>query len=398
VIGGAVPHGSAPSEELVLVLRCAGAVANLSTNEIDEHAAVVTDWTHLFELAVRHAVVPLVSRQLARASPGVVPSATITAFESAVRQGALRSLQLAGELVGVVNEFKRHGIDSIPVKGPTLAALVYDDLSNRQYDDLDVLVHLEDVGRSREALALLGFRGVKRVFNDSRDALLPQDVEEAFTHAENATLFELHWSLNHRTLANGTLDDHWWEDRQQVLLGGEAIRTLGPERLILYLSMHGAKHSWMRIGWLCDLHRCLVTFVNVDWEVVRRMASENGASRMIAVGLLLVNDLLDGSGLTERALARVPPDGTSRTVAASIRDRILRSPLFVPEIDFAMQMRIRERVVDRLRYAVHILAEPWPADIIALEFPRTLRGAYYIFRPIRLAWKYLPRARGANTA
>lgn len=396
--GEAAPHGSVPSTELAFLLRCAGSVADVPTHEIDNRAAVVTNWSHLFELAVRHAIVPLVSRQLSRASPGVIPSDTITAFESAVRQGALCSLQLAGELVRVVNEFKRYGIDSIPVKGPTLAAIVYDDLSNRQYDDLDVLVHLEDVDKSREVLAVLGFRRVSRVYNDSRDALLPQDVEETFIHADNAITLELHWSLNHRTLANGTLDERWWEDRHQVVLGGEGIRTLGPERLILYLSMHGAKHSWARIGWLCDLHRCLVTFPNANWEVVRRMANENGASRMIAVGLLLVSDLLDGRALSERALARMLPDRTSRAVAASIRDRLLSSPLFVPEIDFATQLRIRERVFDRLKYAIHILAEPWPADITAIEIPPALRGAYYIFRPIRLAWKYLPRAPWANTA
>jgi hypothetical protein len=386
----------APSPELAFLLHCARASAPLPTEELDRQSAVVTDWPHLFELAARHAVIPLIYRQLIRVSPGIVPSTTIAAFDSAARDRAIRSLQLAGQLVVVVRELKRHGIDAIPVKGPTLAALVYGNLSLRQYDDLDVLVRLEDVGRSRETLAALGFRAVVPVFNDSRDSLLPQDIEEAFTHAESAISFELHWSLNHRTLAHGTLDDRWWEDRQQVVLGGEAIRTLGAERLILYLCMHGAKHSWARIGWLCDLQRCLATFASADWAVIWRMAGENGAERMVAVALLLVSNLLDAGSLTERAFALVPPGRRSRAIAGSIRDRLLHSPLFVPEIDFAMQLRLRERLRDRARYAIHILAEPWPADVTALEFPRALRGAYYMFRPLRLAWKYLARHRCWN--
>jgi hypothetical protein len=196
--------------------------------------------------------------------------------------------------------------------------------------------------------------------------------------------------LSHRTLERDSLEAGWWEGRQSVDLGGAAIRTLGPERLLLYLCMHGAKHSWARLGWLCDLHRSLQRFDDADWVVVWRMARENGAVRMVGVALILVNELLGGSALTSRAFAVRKPERISRALAARIRDRLLHSPDAVPGIDFAMQLQLRDRWRDRMRYAAHILAEPWPSDVSALRLPRSLRGAYYIFRPLRLAWKYLP--------
>ena len=120
---------------------------------------------------------------------------------------------------------------------------------------------------------------------------------------------------------------------------------------------------------------------------------------MVTVGLILVDELLDGGALTSQAFAQQRPDRISRALAARIRERVLHSPDLVPDIDFTMQMRIRDRLRDRVRYAIHILAEPWPADVSALELPRSLRGAYYVFRPLRLAWMHLlHRAHDAHAA
>lgn len=110
---------------------------------------------------------------------------------------------------------------------------------------------------------------------------------------------------------------------------------------------------------------------------------------MVSVGLLLVAELLDGEELVAQAFKNREPDEASRRVAASIRDRLLHTPELVPEIDFAIQLRLRDRARDRARYAMHILAEPWPADVSALRLPLSLRGAYYVFRPLRLARKHL---------
>lgn len=388
MIGAVAPAATAPSAEVALLLRCVSAAGDDPVEEIERLSSRVTDWPRVLELAARHAVIPLVNRQLVRVRRDVVPDDTIASLRALAREGAVRGMQLAARLVSVVQELDRRGIDTLPVKGPTLAALVYRDLSLRLYEDLDVLVHRSDVDVASRALVALGFRPVK-MFNDARDSLVPETHHAAFFDAEGGIPLELHWSLTHKTLARESLEDWWWAQQQSVDLGGTTIRTLQAAPLVLYLCMHGAKHSWARIGWLSDLRQTLRRFDAIEWDVVWRMAREGGASRMVSVGLLLVAELLDGEELVAQAFKNREPDEASRRVAASIRDRLLHTPELVPEIDFAIQLRLRDRARDRARYAMHILAEPWPADVSALRLPLSLRGAYYVFRPLRLARKHL---------
>jgi hypothetical protein len=110
---------------------------------------------------------------------------------------------------------------------------------------------------------------------------------------------------------------------------------------------------------------------------------------MVRVGLLLIGELLDGELLIARAFANRMPDLASRELVATIANRLRLAPDVLPGIDYSVQMRMRDSWSDRARFAIHILAEPWPADVSALRLPLTLRGAYYLFRPLRLAWKYL---------
>lgn len=388
MIGAVATTATAPNAEVALLLRCVSASDDASGAEIERLSSLVTDWPRLIELAARHSVIPLVSRRLSALRSGVIPEDSLAALRSFARDGALRGLQLTAALVSVVKELDRRGIDALPVKGPTLAALVYQDLSLRLYEDLDVLVHRRDVNAATRLLAELGFNPTK-TFDDSRDSLIPETHHAAFFNGSTGVPLELHWSLSHKTIARDSLEDLWWTQRQDVDLGGTTIRTLESELLVLYLCMHGAKHSWARIGWLCDLHWTLRRFDTIDWNVVWKIARDSGALRMVTTGLLLVEELLGSSETISCAFDKRPPDHTSLAIAAGIRRRVLESPDIVPAVDFAVQLQLRDLLRDRARYAFHILAEPWPADVASLRLPLSLRGAYYVFRPLRLAWKHL---------
>lgn len=389
------PTATAPSAELALLLRCVSATDDESVAEIERLSLLVTSWPRVLALASRHALVPLTSKRLSCLRPGVVPDEFLSGLRSIARDGALRGLKLAAQLVSVMRALDRRGIDALPVKGATLAALVYRDFSLRLYSDLDVLVHREDIDAASRVLEELGFTPI-RTFDDSRDSLIPETHHAAFLNSASGTPLELHWALSDRTISCESLENRWWTQRQTVDLGGTTVRTLNTELLVLYLCMHGAKHSWGRIGWLCDLHQTLRRFDDIEWDVVWRVAKDAGALRMVTAGLLLVDGLLSGSELTSQAFEKRPPDRASRAVTAGIQRRLLNSPDVVPEIDFVVQLRLRDLLRDKARYVIHILAEPWPADVSAIRLPLALRGAYYVFRPLRLTWKHLihrdPRA------
>jgi hypothetical protein len=279
----------------------------------------------------------------------------------------------------------------MPFKGPTLAVLVYGSLSLRQYEDLDILVRREEVERARKALLSLGYAPVI-AFNDSQRASIRlSGHHEQLVNAATGATIELHWSLNNRSLTHDSFEHHWWDNRQSVAIGGVDMRTLGVEQMLLYLCMHGGKHSWGRLSWLCDFQRALRAYPNAYWSRVWALARENGGARMVEIALLLVESLLDGGALTAAAAQGRREDPEAKMIAELIARRLREQAGGEPSLDFRVQLRSRERQRDRLRYTWHILATPHPADVALLGLPRALHGVYYVVRPVRLLLKHLSR-------
>lgn len=169
------------------------------------------------------------------------------------------------------------------------------------------------------------------------------------------------------------------------------MRTLGAERLLLYLCMHGGKHSWARLAWLYDLQFTLHASPNADWPMIWRLARQNGAERMVGIGLTLIGILLGDPALVSTALRGRARDRQVEEISALIAERIRSEQLYDPYLDYRVQVRSRERFRDRLRYTWHILAAPHASDVALLGLPRSLHSVYYILRPMRLVWKNLVR-------
>ncbi|MCP5101260.1 MAG: nucleotidyltransferase family protein, partial [Chloroflexi bacterium] len=65
-----------------------------------------------------------------------------------------------------------------------------------------------------------------------------------------------------------------------------------PEDHLLYLCLHGYKHSWYRLSWVVDLACLISTYPNLDWEAVIIQAKKYHIQRVIRLGLLLAHRLL----------------------------------------------------------------------------------------------------------
>jgi len=378
--------------ETSLLLHCAAGDDSADGAEaLRRLARDVADWQALIELASRHALVPLVAQELSLAASDVVPAAVLAELRARSQQGVMHSLQLSGELVDAVHAMTALGADPMPFKGPTLAVLVYGSLSLRQYEDVDILVRRQEVDRARKALLSLGYSPVKPYSERQRASIRLSGHHEQLVNRETGATIELHWSLNNRSLSRDSFEHNWWENRQSVSIGGVEMRTLGIEQMLLYLCMHGGKHSWARLGWLCDLQRALRAYPDAYWSRIWALARENGAARMVEIGLLLVESVLDGGALTAAAAQGMSRDAEAREISELLASRLRNQATAQPSVDFRVQLRARERKRDRLRYTWHILVTPHQADVALLGLPRALHSVYYIFRPVRLLLKHLSR-------
>jgi len=269
------------SPELALLLHAAASDGSLAARQHTRKLAqAVVSWQLFLERATQHAVIPLIDHELGHNAADLVAPDAASSLRAAAQEGAMRSLRLAGDLVAVQRALASAGVSAIPFKGPTLAVLVYGNLSLRQFEDLDILVRARELSRARDALFAVGFSPVLQLSDHQRASIVLSGHHEQLRHAESGTTVELHWSLNNRALTHDAFEHYWWEALQPVSIGGVTMHTLGSERLLLFLCMHGGKHSWARLSWLCDLHRALRTYTRADWAArAREWRAANGCDR-----------------------------------------------------------------------------------------------------------------------
>lgn len=383
------PPPAAPTArpELALLLRaCRDACGATPGREGDAAefravVAAVTDWGWLLAAAARNAVTPLLYRGLA-ALPAAVPSDVLALARARFDENALRNLELTSHLVDVLGRLERDGVGALPVKGPVLALSAYGDIALRQFADLDIVIRRRDLARAGHVLAAAGYQPATRLERGPEAALVGSDYHRPYVNDATRVTLELHWGLGRGSFGR-FLDDRWaWRNARRVSLLGREVATLSWEALLVYLCMHGSKHLWSRLAWVCDVAAVLRAATSLDWTEVSRLAADAGARRMVALGLLLAHDLL---GAEPPAAA---PDGRGDPITVALAAEVCGAMFDGrrrPMVDvMAWQCRVRDRLADRISYCVHILTAPHLADVTAVSLPTRLRGLYYLFRPARL--------------
>jgi hypothetical protein len=210
-----------------------------------------------------------------------------------------------------------------------------------------------------------------------------------FVRDDRTCMVELHARIAprdfHFPLGLGQL----WPRRRPTALCGQEVLALSGEDLLLVLCVHGAKHLWSCLGWVCDVAELLRADRGMDWPAVVDEARSARCERILLLGLLLAHDLLEApvpEGLVRRgrALAAV------RALAAEARRRLFREEDSRLEgvHNALFQLRARERLGDGLRYALSLALAPTVADWTGARVPGALAFLYPLLRVGRLAGKY----------
>jgi len=356
------------------------------------------DWDYLARMARRHRVRPLLFWRLNSALPGDVPEGVLKQLKDYFSTNAQRNLFLTRELLRVLRAFEAHGVSAIPYKGPALAASVYGNLSLREIGDLDVLVRKDDILRARGLLTSLGYQQWIRLTNTpgsltgaQEAALMHSRGGHNYVHSDTMSVVDLQWTVAKRHFSFQLNPEYLWQHVQQTRLGGSKVLALPPETLLIVLCMHGSKHLWERLIWICDVAELVRGSEGLDWENMLEQASMLGSERMLLLGLYLANSLL-GSPLPETVLQRVQSDSAVGELAEQIRSQLFKEYGFegsFEEIRFETgHLKMRERWRDRARYFVLTLMTPDEEDWMSLRLPDQLWPLYYVLRPIRLIGKY----------
>lgn len=375
-----------PENELLLLCSRRGGGAATAAR-LRALAGGEVEWDYLYRLARRHAVLPLLYRGLEESAPGAAPPETRERLREKFRENATRNTLLAGELARVSRLFGAAGVQLLAYKGPALAVQAYGDLALRRFIDLDVLVRRRDVARAGEQLLALGYGKPAGLTAAQERFLLRRQHNLAFTRDGGQLTVELHWEVAPEPFASVRLGEGAWERAAAVTLFGAEVKCLSPEDLLLALSVHGTKHLWERLAWVCDVAALLDSRPELDWDFVLGRARDSRVERMLRLALRLAHGLL-GAGLPSGVLAETR-DPTVSALACEVASALFDGAEYAPAgfaRNVSFNMRARGRLGEKAAYLRHIFT-PTDGDLAAVRLPAGMNFLYYFLRPVRLALK-----------
>lgn len=224
------------------------------------------DFLRLFQ---RHRIQALAAEVLRRSDRLWIMGGLQDSLLGMEREIRLRALRLGMLEQRLIRDFASIGIECLSMKGgPSLSRKLYGDMGLRQCKDLDLVVRPEAFFEAVRELEAWGWEAAQPVW--TRDAghrwlcrRLMRDL--VFVHPDDGVVLELHFRF-----------ERAWEPRREEIWWRE-YRTASPNSLgdaeFLYLCLHGAEHSWLRMKWLGDLQAHLER-VPEAFERCRALAQE----------------------------------------------------------------------------------------------------------------------------
>ncbi len=280
------------SPELLFLIACCQ--TNPTQKDIDFIISLlpITNYQSLITAATQHGILPLVYKTLKNlpATHYPLPTELLSQLKARYMRISQRNMLMSAELIRIMNLLKEHNIEALAFKGPALSQMVYGDITLRQYADLDILVDEEDA-----------FKAAKLMSENGHVAILPLTILSNKTCLHTAKDFslmsepggvhtELHWRLFEKKYNISLLSCAVDKKCQTVKINNREIKTLQNELLLVYLCLHGAKHAFERIEWICDIDR-LIRNSNVNWEEAISIANQSHSKRSFYLGLSLAHHL-----------------------------------------------------------------------------------------------------------
>jgi hypothetical protein len=359
---------------------------------------LASDIRHLTALASRHGILPLVYRTLKRVarehssllSPLSSLELLLSGLQSAYRAIARRNMLMSAELIRLVELLEGHGIGVLAFKGPVLAQMAFGDITLRQYGDLDILIHPDDISRTIDLLNPEEYIPEIHLKEGTKETFF-KCVNVIGLHKKSTGVrIEIHWELLSKNYAVIWKEKSLWSTRESIWINNKEIPILSVEQHLLYLCIHGAKHLFERLEWICDIDRIVRARADIDWQNLFDEAQKMGTRRMLYLGLALCQNFF-GLKLPEMITEKIRHDKAVPGLISKIIEIHFSETSYEGRDyhSFGLLWGMRENFSDQLRFAGSGLFAPKFDDFIFLQLPEKLSFLYPLIRPYRLMTKYI---------
>lgn len=343
-----------------------GAVSEVCRSILNEPI----DVNRVVDLAVGHAVFPLVHRNLK--SIGDSPQATeILDWLNPMAMASHRNgLLLTHTLFEYQDLLAAEGIEAAVHKGVVVATRDYGDLGDRVFGDIDIFVRKDHVHKTAAIFEGIGFSAIDPVpgvvedhWTSYRPWQSPHGNAVGFTKRigeSDQVDVDLQWGLAPRYFTLDLDPAPLWERTVSLPILTGAVRTFSLEDTYFMLCLHGAKHSWTELRQVVDIAAFLSANPTLDWGEVMAIAEKARCRRIVLLASIL-GARLHGAPIPDhvRAATNVPEvrDLFDRVIEWRFAERRSRVGRLMQSLSFHLRARDNRRecvgtVVHDLQVAV----------------------------------------------
>lgn len=352
------------------------------------------DWEELLLQSDRHKVTPLLYHRLRTCYPDLpIPDGITEKLQQAHLGNSARNLRLYSHLGKVLRLLRLENIPVIALKGAHLAEFVYAHHALRSMNDLDLLVHEEDLMKVDALLLEMGCTPTE--YHRTVDG----NCEFAYIMPKQDVYLEIHWSILPPQFPFPIDTDGQWGRSRPVIIAGVEAAVFCPEDLLLHLCLHASyKHGFepgLRL--FADIIEILRQHeADIDWSLVHRLTREWDVGKSVYLTLKLAMELL-GARLPEGFLDDLRPGDFDEQFVVLAKNQIFsrraqttkRRLSAAPEVaQFWGTPRLRDKMTlswKRLFFSRKTMARlyPAPSDSLRIYF-------YYVVRLRNLLRTYGP--------
>lgn len=324
-----------------------------TTTKIKTLARGEIDWNNVIKIAEDNRVLLLLYNRISTVCPNDVPTDLLKALRQSCQVLTFKNLSMTAELRRLLQLMTSSGIDTLPYKGPVLAQTLYERLDLRQFGDLDIIIQPQDMLAVEQLLIDEGYRpyfGEKTRVELAAYMKAKTEHTYDFFHERKRVFVEVHWRF-WPPFFSSVNPKEVWHRREMASIGSTTVHNLGIEDYLVVLCMHGSRHMWQRLAWLCDIAVLIHKYPKLDWQQAIATAEQWGSKRMLYLGLYLAHQWL-GASLPKAIIVQISADSSVIELAKRVDSQMFKLPKaparFMETTRY--QIQARERWSDKAVY------------------------------------------------
>ena len=250
------------------------------------------EWEAFARLVIdRHRVAPAALAALER-SGTPVPAAVLERIRVEARSNAFAALAQKAETRRVFLALAERDCRPILLKGWPLAEELTGSAAGRHSKDIDLYIDAEERSACYEVLHDLGYRVAAhhrgRLPLLGEAALVSECNDLELRHKDGGQV-EIHWRSNHF---------RGWPDLRRICRDGRTwpldetglrVRVPRAAANVIYLSLHGQQHAWLRLKWLYDIALYMRRDDHAAFKDALESARAAGAERAVVTAVHLAH-------------------------------------------------------------------------------------------------------------